>query len=138
MSIMPSLDSLSVINWNGRSVYNKKLEFFDFLERHDVDVAIVTETWLQNKHAFFHPKFCCVRYDRASNEAERGGGVLIAVHQHKDDRIFRHFDYHCEWGGALDCSLFSWGEETLYLDSFPSRYFNSHQKDCTLFHSGRF
>lgn len=79
MSIMPNLDNLRVTNWNGRSVYNKKLEFFDFLERHSVDVGIVTETWLQDKHSFFHPKFSCVRFDRVSNDAERGGGVLIAI-----------------------------------------------------------
>lgn len=76
---MPNLDSLHVINWNGRSVFNKKLEFFDFLERHNVDVGIVTETWLQNKHSFVHPNFSCVRFDRITSDAERGGGVLIAV-----------------------------------------------------------
>ena len=76
---MFNLDCLRIANWNGRSVHGKKLEFFDFLERHEVDVGIVTETWLQGKLAFFHPKFSCVRLDRVSVDAERGGGVLIAI-----------------------------------------------------------
>lgn len=76
---MSNLDCLRIANWNGRSVHGKKLEFFDFLERHSIDVGIVTETWLQQKHAFFHPNFSCVRFDRILTNAERGGGVLIAV-----------------------------------------------------------
>lgn len=76
---MSNLDYLRIANWNGRSVHGKQLELFDFLERHKVDVGIVTETWLQQKHAFFHPNFLCVRSDRASSDAERGGGVMIVI-----------------------------------------------------------
>ena len=76
---MFNINCLRIANWNGRSVHGKKLEFFDFLERHDVDVAIVTETWLQEKLSFYHPKFSIVRIDRNSDDAERGGGVLIAI-----------------------------------------------------------
>lgn len=76
---MSNVGVLRVANWNGRSVHGKKLEFFDFLERHDVDVGIVTETWLKTDLAFYHPNFSCVRLDRDSVDAERGGGVLIAV-----------------------------------------------------------
>lgn len=53
MFTMPNLNYLRLANWNGRSVHGKKMELFDFLERHNVDVGIVTETWLQQKHAFF-------------------------------------------------------------------------------------
>lgn len=68
-------------NWNGRSVHGKKLEFFDFLTRLKVDVAIVTETWLTKKLSFFHPNYSCVRLDRESEDAERGGGVMIVVRE---------------------------------------------------------
>lgn len=72
--------SLKIVNWNGRSVQNKHLEFFDFAQRQSIDVAVITETWLQPNINFIHPNYYCVRHDRPScTEAGRGGGVLIAV-----------------------------------------------------------
>lgn len=76
---MSNSNYLRIANWNGRSVHGKKLEFFDFLARHKVDIAIVTETWLTGKMSFLHPSYTCLRFDRDSNDAERGGGVLIVV-----------------------------------------------------------
>lgn len=77
---MASSPCLRVVNWNGRSVHSKLLEFFDFVQRHGIDVAVVTETWLRPNTSFLHPNFSCVRLDRpSSDEGGRGGGVLIAV-----------------------------------------------------------
>ncbi|KXJ72203.1 hypothetical protein RP20_CCG018649 [Aedes albopictus] len=71
---------LRVVNWNGRSVHSKQLEFFDFVQQRNIDVAVVTETWLRPNISFLHPDFACVRLDRPpSDEVGRGGGVLIAV-----------------------------------------------------------
>lgn len=71
---------LRAVNWNGRSIHSKQMEFFDFAERHNIDVAIVTETWLRPNVSFLHPNFCCIRLDRpTSDDVGRGGGVLIAV-----------------------------------------------------------
>ncbi|KAL1395749.1 hypothetical protein pipiens_011020 [Culex pipiens pipiens] len=61
------------------SVLPKKLEFFDFLSRHHIDIATVSETWLKPKQSFFHPDYRCVRADRENQDDERGGGVLIAI-----------------------------------------------------------
>lgn len=77
---MPNSSPLRVVNWNGRSIQNKQLEFFDFLQSHNIDVAVVTETWLRPNISFLHPNYCCIRFDRGTNnDADRGGGVLIAI-----------------------------------------------------------
>lgn len=68
-----------MVNRNSRSVANKKVEFFDFLDRFHIDVGIVTETWLRPTSSFFHPRYNYIRLDRRSSENERGGGVLIDV-----------------------------------------------------------
>lgn len=71
---------LRVVNWNGRSVHSKQLEFFNFAQRRNIDVAVITETWLRPNISFLHPNFSCIRLDRPANdEVGRGGGVLIAV-----------------------------------------------------------
>lgn len=77
---MSNTPTLRLMNWNGRSIHSKRLEFFDFAEQHDIDVAVVTETWLRPNISFLHPNYHCIRLDRHSNhDTERGGGVLIAV-----------------------------------------------------------
>lgn len=70
---------LKVLNWNSRSIRNKTTEFFEFLERHEVDIAVVTETWLTSKISIFNGNFSCVRVDRNSEDINRGGGVAIFV-----------------------------------------------------------
>lgn len=77
---MSNTATLRLVNWNGRSIHSKQLEFFEFAERHNIDVAVVTETWLRPSISFLHPNFHCIRLDRPSNdEVDRGGGVLIAI-----------------------------------------------------------
>ena len=70
---------LKIVNWNGRSILPKRIEFFDFLVRHKIDVATVSETWLKQSNSFYHPEYRCIRGDRQSSSNERGGGVLIAI-----------------------------------------------------------
>lgn len=76
---MGDFNTLNVVNWNSRSILPKRIEFFDFLIRHQVDIATVTETWLAPQNSFHHPQFNCIRADRRSRNNERGGGVLIVV-----------------------------------------------------------
>ena len=72
--------ALRLVNWNGRSVHSKQVEFFDFVGRYNIDIAVVTETWLRPSISFNHPNFHCIRLDRPVNdEVDRGGGVLIAI-----------------------------------------------------------
>ena len=77
---MANSTSLRIVNWNGRSIHSKQLEFFEFAQRQNIDIAVITETWLRPNISFLHPNFCCVRLNRPSSaEDVRGGGVLIAV-----------------------------------------------------------
>lgn len=76
---MDNTYSIRVMNWNSRSIRNKEGEFFEFIEKHEIDVAVVTETWLQPNISIYHPNYSCVRLDRPSHVANRGGGVAIFV-----------------------------------------------------------
>lgn len=76
---MANLNSLKVLNWNCRSIRNKVEEFFHFLENHEIDIAVITETWLQLNNSMYHDNYSIVRADRDSPDATRGGGVAILV-----------------------------------------------------------
>lgn len=76
---MASLSSLKVVNWNCRSIRNKVAEFFHFLDTHEIDIAAITETWLQLKNSVYHENYTIMRADRNSSDATRGGGVAILV-----------------------------------------------------------
>jgi Reverse transcriptase (RNA-dependent DNA polymerase)/Endonuclease-reverse transcriptase len=67
---------LKVVTWNAQSIRDKKLEFFDFLVTEEVDVALVSETWLQPNIHFTHADFMAYRLDR---EDDYHGGVAIFI-----------------------------------------------------------
>lgn len=76
---MHNQTSLKILNWNSRSIRHKTTEFFEFLHQHEVDIAVVTETWLSHRISVYNDQYACVRVDRNSEDAERGGGVAIFV-----------------------------------------------------------
>ena len=43
-NIMPSVDNLRLCLWNATSINNKYAEFNYFLEKYEVDTALVSET----------------------------------------------------------------------------------------------
>lgn len=65
-----------MILWNARGIRKKAAEFFDFLLREKVDIALVSETWLTEGILIRHSEFVCHRRDRTG---ARGGGVMIVV-----------------------------------------------------------
>lgn len=69
---------LKILIWNSRGIRNKLIEFFDYLIRNDIDIALVNETWLKSDITMNHPNFYCYRRDRTFN---RGGGVAIVVNK---------------------------------------------------------
>lgn len=71
-----SSNALKIITWNSRGIRTKLNEFFDFLVRVNVDVALVSETWLKNDISMNHSDFNCYRSDR---ETGKGGGVAIVI-----------------------------------------------------------
>lgn len=62
--------------WNARSIRGKIVEFFNFLVNRDIDVCMVTETWLEPHLNFSHSLYKCFRLDR---HGQRGGGVAIVI-----------------------------------------------------------
>lgn len=69
---------LTIVNWNARSILKKSTELFEFLLNRNVDIAVITETWLKKTHSLYHSDFSCIRLDRQS-DADRGGGVAIII-----------------------------------------------------------
>lgn len=70
-----NINSLKIVFWNCRSVCNKIYEFFDFMYRNDIDICLLTETWLKPNVKFSHPNYKIVRRDRDGI----GGGVAVVI-----------------------------------------------------------
>jgi len=64
-----------VVVWNAQSIRGKKLEFFDFLICEGIDIALVSETWLNQTLNFAHADFTTYRLDR--NEGNHGGVAIF-------------------------------------------------------------
>lgn len=67
---------LKVIFWNCRSIRNKFMELFDYLVKNDIDICLLSETWLKHTNKLCNPTYVCIRKDR---EANAGGGVAILI-----------------------------------------------------------
>lgn len=71
-----SLLNINVMFWNCRSIRNKIFELIHFLNSNNVDICLLSETWLSDENTFYHPQYSCVRRDRVGRN---GGGVAILV-----------------------------------------------------------
>lgn len=69
------MSNFSIIQWNARSLFDKKEELLSFASVINVDCFIICETWLKENQNFSMSGFVISRFDRPS----RGGGVLIAI-----------------------------------------------------------
>lgn len=69
---------ISCMLWNARSIRDKQHDFFDYLVYKNIDICILTETWLEAKDKFRHPLYNIFRCDRSNR---RGGGVAIVAHK---------------------------------------------------------
>lgn len=75
--------NINIIFWNARSIVNKKGEL-EMLLNVNVDICIIVESWLSEKHNNFNiAGFKTVRKDRAHG---KGGGILILV---RNDLAFK-------------------------------------------------
>jgi hypothetical protein len=75
--------------WNAQSIRGKKLEFFDFLICEGIDIALVSETWLNQTISFSHSDFITYRLDR--NE-DTHGGVAIFVRRSLKHKLMPSFN----------------------------------------------
>ena len=68
--------------WNATNIQNKKHELQRFLHEQQIDIAIITETWLGPKDKLHFPQYNVRRKNWTSAPGEpRRGGVLIATHK---------------------------------------------------------
>ena len=64
--------------WNARSLNNKTYEFMQLLDDNDVDVALVTETWLSGESGTTTFSIKEMGYEiEHSHRSKKGGGVAI-------------------------------------------------------------
>lgn len=69
-------NNLSIITWNARGIRNKHTELFQFLINQNIDICLVTETWLKPDISINHQEYFIYRNDRSH---ARGGGVAILL-----------------------------------------------------------
>ncbi len=83
------MEGLKMVTWNAQSIRGKKLEFFDFLVVEGIDVALVSETWLQQSIHFTHADYITYRLDR---EADAHGGVAVFVRRSLNHELLPAFN----------------------------------------------
>lgn len=54
-----SYNNPKIVIWNARGIRHKQIEFFDFLQRNKIDIALITETWLTSDIRFSHVNYAC-------------------------------------------------------------------------------
>lgn len=71
------MENFKILQWNCRSVRNKKDDLILMIEEYNPDVIALGETWLSEDESFSIPGYCTVRKDRRGGY----GGVLLALRQ---------------------------------------------------------
>jgi exonuclease III len=75
---------LKICFWNARSIRNKAIETFEFFEKNNIQIALLSETWLSISDKISFPGYKTVRKDR---DNRRGGGVAIIIRDDVDFSI---------------------------------------------------
>ena len=63
---------LKFMMWNAHSVRNKFHELANFIQSNNIDIAFISESWLEDKNSFYLPNFNIYRADR-----NKGGALII-------------------------------------------------------------
>lgn len=69
------INEINILQWNCRSVHDKIGALCALIDMYNVDVVLLSETFLSNEKSFKISGFNIMRNDRNS----RGGGVAIAI-----------------------------------------------------------
>lgn len=72
-----TLQNIKILNWNANGIKRQRSPFIDFLERHQITVACITETHLLQTENFRIPGFITYRKDRETAHASGGVAILI-------------------------------------------------------------
>lgn len=65
-----------ILQWNSRSVLSNKGSFEKFLEENDINISLVSGTWLKPNIDIIFNGYNIFRKDR---KFSRGGGVLVLI-----------------------------------------------------------
>lgn len=94
MTNLPSLNDLSIFQWNCRGVFNKREVLADHLD--SFDIFAFSETWLTPERKLFFKNHHILRRDGISNHS---GGVLISL---RKNIAFRKIDSIPSFPGILE------------------------------------
>lgn len=72
-----NLKEIKLANWNANGTKSKKSTLIEFLSRHKIDIACITETHLKNTDLFKINGFNIYRTDRNSTHSSGGVAILI-------------------------------------------------------------
>ena len=70
-------NNLIIVTWNSQGLNNKYHELKLFLNQHDVDIALITETKLAQHIHFFIPNYKIYRADHPSGSRQGGSAILV-------------------------------------------------------------
>lgn len=74
---MTPINQINLMIFNAQSICNKKIEFFEFLLLKSIDIALISETHLNNNITCSHSEYSSYRLDRS--DGRKSGGVAIFV-----------------------------------------------------------
>lgn len=89
------LMSLKILNWNANALKSKRSTFIEFLTRHNIHIACVSETHLTSADLFRIPGFKIYRRDRLDNSAWGGAAIFVKsslIHESIPDLSFNSFE----------------------------------------------
>lgn len=69
-------NTLNICQFNANSVIQKKVQLSQFLHENNVDIMLVSETFLKSRHSFYIPNYDIYRNDRPDTN---GGGTAIII-----------------------------------------------------------
>ena len=75
-------DNLCIALWNAQSLRNKDHIVTDYITQHDIDIFLVTETWLTDADDGFKNQLCPPGYTmHQSNRSHRQGGGIACIYK---------------------------------------------------------
>lgn len=77
INVNKTFSELIILNWNANGIKAKRGAFLEFLSRHNVAVACVTETHLIHPEKFTVPGYNIYRTDHVTPEASDGVAIII-------------------------------------------------------------
>lgn len=79
---------LSILCWNAQGIRSKLTEFFYLLQDINIDICLISETWLNQGHRMATPDYSIYRNDR---HGRLGGGVAICIKNSISHRLLPDF-----------------------------------------------